>query len=1187
MPCFRLFPRSPRQGGHALSFPRRLGQARTVGSPPSGLHSGSHIGSPIGSHIGSQKATRRRGLGACLAWCLVALASPVSAFTLNRNEAHLKWKSAETEHFRFHYPKELEEPAEYIAGIAEAVAQEKLDRYRLKFSNKSEFVVRQDIFSNGWANSLQNTMTVWVTDWDFPIRSTHNWLRDVVTHEFSHLVSIQSGSKLPSYWQGLIVGYDDYFNEPTQKHIATIIPFMNYPNWFAEGVAQYESEISGFDAWDSHRDMLLRVALRENKMLSLARMGSFAGTSLEYELGPYTQGFALTRFIAEKYGDASVLKLWFEMSRMHRQTLSGAMERVIGKDGDAVYNEWQESLRQRYDAQAKSIGAPVTGDKLTSDGFYHYYPRYSHDGKSLFMLSNLGRDDFRGSLILYDLSDSAMKKKEEERFKVIAGVRSYYDIAADDSTVIYNSAKEQDKNGVAHFDIYQRNVRLKPPFNPFAKNKTEKRYTENLDAVHPAFSPDGKQVAFVRAEVGNFKLCLAPVPEGKKLDADEVKTLWPSDAELKGRFGFNLYTPKFSPDGKNIVFSYFDGTTRNIGRYDLAKKQFVPLLTQGYDERDPVYSPDGKWLYFSADSGNIYNIYRIAASHSDSLPVKPEAVTRVMGGAFAPAISPDGKRLAYVGYDKDGFNIYQVPEIKALSLPGEGYQVRHNDTLATDPQVLASKSRKYSPTPNRPILTPLLFGQEASSATRLARQGEPKWFMGLSGMINDPLMKNEASAALLLEVGNGFDYVGNHPELLAPEKESQFFLAWRNHSTPVSLGTAFSRGNMTTSDTFTVRDRTPGSVDVETQHYALTYRDVNVTAGYDLFDATSIGEDAQSSFFQLTGGYGWNSFHFYDNEDGEDASFSFDYYQTTYLNALVWLYGAEYNDKSLVAPAGMAAYASYTLSQSGLLRSGTFQESFVVTSNGILKPLMREYALQELDIGATFGTEMPWSKNSSLAVSAFGSTLGWDFTNRRTGSDPDTLDDFFTTGLWLRGYPYLRDIEHLSFSGANTLKFSVDLNQPLLPNIYSSSWIFFFEDLYLTGFWEAGRAWNTDLWETDLLRADTWRLNGGADAWYQSVGWGLKLNARIYHHFPFLVFFEAATALSDLPNGKGGHEPLESITLPFIGGHNNRIDTYATRIQFGVAFGIYNGLLGDFPKPKSRPQKASHPAKPTSFFGRL
>ena len=91
---------------------------------------------------------------------------------------------------------------------------------------------------NGVVREIENTMNIWVTDWDFPVRSTHNWLKDVVTHEFSHLVSIQSGSKLPSYIQGVVIGFQDYYNKPVQGDFATIIPFTGQPNWFAEGVGR-------------------------------------------------------------------------------------------------------------------------------------------------------------------------------------------------------------------------------------------------------------------------------------------------------------------------------------------------------------------------------------------------------------------------------------------------------------------------------------------------------------------------------------------------------------------------------------------------------------------------------------------------------------------------------------------------------------------------------------------------------------------------------------------------------------------------------------------------------------------------------------------------------------------------------------------------------------------------------------
>jgi hypothetical protein len=83
------------------------------------------------------------------------------------------------------------------------------------------------------------------------------------------------------------------------------------------------------------------------------------------------------------------------------------------------------------------------------------------------------------------------------------------------------------------------------------------------------------------------------------------------------------------------------------------------------------------------------------------------------------------------------------------------------------------------------------------------------------------------------------------------------------------------------------------------------------------------------------------------------------------------------------------------------------------------------------------------------------------------------------------------------------------------------------------------------------------------------VGWGLKLNAKIYNNYPFLAYFEAATALSGFPDGKGGMAAIEEIRIPF--GRESSLNTFATRISFGFSFGLYNGLLG------SRP--ASHPLR--------
>lgn len=1122
---------------------------------------------------------RRRAIAplAALAalFTLSALLSPAaSAYSFNRNEAHIEWKSSETEHFRFTYPKELEDAAGYIAGIAESVAEEKLKRYRIRLPNKVEFIVRQDIFSNGWANSFQNTMTVWIADWDFPIRSTHDWLRDVITHEFAHLVSIQSGSKLASPIQGLVLGYQDYFNERVQSSAATIIPFTHQPNWFAEGVAQYESEISGFDAWDSHRDMILRTAALNDKLIGYDRMGTFAGTSLEYEQGPYTQGFAFVKYIAGRYGDQAILKLWAENARIHRQTLSGSMERVMGKPGKEVWEDWKNAITASYAEQVKGLGPLVTGKKLTSEGFYNYYPRWDAKGEGVYLISNRGRDDFRGSLWRYSLADTGKApppdtgKAEKERLKIFAGgVRGPYDVADDDSTVLYHSAREKDKHGMAKLDIWQRNAARKRGLLEFGEDKTLRRFTKELNAVQPSYDREGKRIVFVRNNLANFQLCVAPVPEGKELDPEEVKVIYPPDSALEGRFGYNVYSPRFSPDGKSILFSFYAGSSRDIGLVGADGSGFRAVLSGAHDERDPEWSPDGKSFYFASDSTGIYNIYRchLNPEGEGGVPGAVEALTRVAGGAFTPSVDPSGKRLAYSGYDKDGFSLYLLDSIAPLK-PADTAAARFTRPLAEPIESieLGGKAENYLGVPNRLLVNPILFGEEMSSRNRLARQGETRWLGGFNGLLNDPVFKNEVFGALLLELGNGLDYFGANDEILSPDKESQFFLGISNHSLPVSLGASFARGNLRTDDTVTIKDEDfTGVARIENQRYAVTFRNVEVSAAYDLFDAAAVGDGEKTSYARLAAGYSWNDFLFYE------IPFGFEYYNNRYLSAQLVHFGSTYSDKGLVAPQGLAAVAAYTFNQSGLVRQGSFLETFTF-ENGVLKANLREYDLHDLDLGVTYGTGLPWAKNGAVLVSGFaGGILDWNFTNRDTAAD--TLDSFFSKGLFLRGYPYLRDVENLAFQGENVVKLSADVNQPLVPDIYRGFWIFFVEDLYANLFWEAGRAWNGQPLDGNLVDAENWKPGGGTDAWFQSVGWGLKLNAKIYNNYPFLAYFEAATALSGIPDGKGGMAPIEEIRIPF--GRESSLNTFATRISFGFSFGLYNGLLGR--KPEDHPLRVN------------
>ena len=1130
------------------------------------------------------------------------------------NQSHIDWKTAGTEHFQFIYPAEYSDHASTVATYAEAVYDSVVTRYNKPLPRISA-VLNNALYSNGAAIPAENSINLWLTNWDFKIRSSHGWVADVVTHEFSHLVSIESGSKLPPNLYGFQFGYTDYYNERVISDFATMVPFTLQPLWFAEGTAQFESSRMGFDAWDTHRDMLLRTAALNDDLLPLEYMHDFSDNSLEGELGPYTQGFSLVRYIARHYGEDAIPKIWKELSKPYRVTLSGAIQKVLGISETELYEAWKKEITEHYQAQKDSLGQVVEGTKITENAFWQDFPVVA--GGNLYGVSNFGGPWFDGAVFKMPIeatkADSAAAKADTVAGVEIGGLsieksdsdssdsadtslidisdyaktgfkakKPWFDKGIDvyeDSVkgpiLAYVSFKNRDKDGRAHFDIAVSDT-----------SKNEHFLTHLADAIFPAFDPNGKFVIFARRETSSTRFVLSKVPfsaDFSELTAEDPVDLFTPDSKFKY---FNIYSPKVSPDGKRILFGFFDDVHRGMALIDSDGKNFKVVSDTLFDERDGNWL-DNETMIFASNRNGIFNLIEKNLATGAERPL-----TNVTGGAFTPVLGND--TLYFTQYDQDGFSLYKLPYHNAAADsitrdsvvvtfrdssvvvpdtlwtacdPGDSlctpeavlaerdstFQIEVRDTLkikvAAPPAApivlhgsplkpekkfvpleereLAGAEKEYHPIPFIPMFVPILSFNENAPDLTVFGEGQRKAKLGLLALLSDPLKKNIVQLGLLLELGKGIDYI--NADGLNPEQEKEFFVSWLNRSTPLDLELSYSYGNYTSRDTVRYEDvRAHKGDSLGFNHYAISQQAVVGTAGYSIFKSIDT--------LQVALGYDWADFNLYEDD------FSWTYHKR--LSALVslGLYGDhEGEDGSGISGQGNGFEIFYQYSNSDLYRPGTFAESFYVTSSGSVKPRYRNFNINQMGMNLYGSIQSPLTGARLAAGGKLGGIFNWS-----TDAKEDTLDSYYYSAVFLEGYPYIRSNESYTRAGTKTAMAELHYLFPIYDDWRKRLWIFSTRDLYLDVFAQAGAAW-TGKWN----KSDEFTKHG---FWDRSAGFGIRWSNKVFESIPVDISLTFARALDRIGEEEGSGYKLTPIDLPLI---SKRFAP--TRIRFNLGMGFLNG----------------------------
>jgi TolB protein len=114
---------------------------------------------------------------------------------------------------------------------------------------------------------------------------------------------------------------------------------------------------------------------------------------------------------------------------------------------------------------------------------------------------------------------------------------------------------------------------------------------------HPTWSPDGQRIAFCSVRFGNMEIC------AMNADGSQVQRLTDHPALD--------YAPKWSPDGRHIAF-----TSTRDGNYEVYLvrpdgSSLTNLTRHSGLDKDPAWTPDGRWVTFLSNRDGRFDLYRI------------------------------------------------------------------------------------------------------------------------------------------------------------------------------------------------------------------------------------------------------------------------------------------------------------------------------------------------------------------------------------------------------------------------------------------------------------------------------------------------------------------------------------------------------------------------------------------------
>jgi Tol biopolymer transport system component/DNA-binding winged helix-turn-helix (wHTH) protein len=345
----------------------------------------------------------------------------------------------------------------------------------------------------------------------------------------------------------------------------------------------------------------------------------------------------------------------------------------LSLDGERVAYSWAGPADDNWDIYVKAVGTDTTSLRLTENPDLDWSPVWSPDGRQIAFMRASNQDV--SIFTVPSLGGQERKLTDVEGAPYVSSLAPALSWSPDGKWLAFaEKISEDDPSHIVRLslDTLERQALTSPP------DRTSGDH-------HPAISPDGTLVAFVRERSGACDVWVLGVERGdaRRLTSGEygacVGFAWTPDGtellfaesdrilrvrlaggepQLVAGLGHGAYMP--SVQGRRMVHGQLLETpTFRIWRTPgprAVRRDRAPEILIGSSPGDghPVYSPDGRRIAFVSGRSGTTNVWV-----SDSDGSHPIQLTDLKQ-AGTPRWSPDGRRIVFDSPEAGDLNLYVI-----------------------------------------------------------------------------------------------------------------------------------------------------------------------------------------------------------------------------------------------------------------------------------------------------------------------------------------------------------------------------------------------------------------------------------------------------------------------------------------------------------------------------------------------